>query len=126
MARHWTQPTRGPGRPSIDVEIGQLVLRLAAQNPTWGYRRMTANWTASDTGLLRRQCGRSSKPTASTRPHIDPRSPGLSVPALQTAVACDFFTVDTPVLRRFYVLFFIHIPSRQVFFAGVSANPTGA
>ena len=44
----------------------------------------------------------------------------------QTAVACDFFTVDTPVLRRFYVLFFIHIPSRQVFFAGVSANPTGA
>jgi putative transposase len=44
----------------------------------------------------------------------------------QTAVACDFFTVDTAMLRRYYVLFFIHIPSRQVFYAGVTANPTGA
>jgi putative transposase len=30
------------------------------------------------------------------------------------------------VLRRYYVLFFIHIPTRQVFFAGATANPTGA
>ena len=44
----------------------------------------------------------------------------------QAAVACDFFTVDTVSLRRYYVLFFIHIPTRQVFFAGVTANPTGA
>jgi putative transposase len=44
----------------------------------------------------------------------------------QAAVACDFFTVDTALLRRYYVLFFIHIPSRQVFLAGVTANPTGA
>jgi putative transposase len=44
----------------------------------------------------------------------------------QGAVACDFFTVDTALLRRYYVLFFIHIPTRQVFYAGVTANPTGA
>ncbi|MCP4303429.1 MAG: transposase family protein [bacterium] len=44
----------------------------------------------------------------------------------QAAVACDFFPVDTALLRRYYVLFFIHIPTRQVFFAGVTANPTGA
>ena len=44
----------------------------------------------------------------------------------QAAVACDFFTVDTAALRRYYVLFFIHIETRQVFFAGVTANPTGA
>jgi len=41
-------------------------------------------------------------------------------------MACDFFTVDTAMLRRYYVLFFIHIPTRQVFFAGITANPTGA
>jgi transposase InsO family protein len=44
----------------------------------------------------------------------------------QAAVACDFFTVDTAALRRYYVLFFIHVETRQVFFAGVTANPTGA
>ncbi|MCP5029777.1 MAG: transposase family protein [Actinomycetia bacterium] len=41
-------------------------------------------------------------------------------------MACDFFTVDTALLRRFYVLFFIHTPTRQVFYAGTTANPTGA
>ncbi len=40
----------------------------------------------------------------------------------QAAMACDFFTVDTTLLRRHYVLFFIHIPTRQVFYAGSTAN----
>jgi transposase InsO family protein len=40
-------------------------------------------------------------------------------------VACDFFTVDTALLRRYYVLFFIDVSTRRVFFAGVTANPTG-
>ncbi len=44
----------------------------------------------------------------------------------QAAVACDFFTVDTATLRRYYVLFFIHIETRQVFCAGVTSNPTGS
>jgi hypothetical protein len=40
IARHWTHPTRRPGRPSTAVEIRQLILRLASENPTWGYRRI--------------------------------------------------------------------------------------
>jgi putative transposase len=44
----------------------------------------------------------------------------------QAVVACDFFTVDTAFLRRHYLLFFIDVTTREVFFAGVTANPAGA
>ena len=40
IARHWTQPTRPPGRPPTTTEIRRLILRLASENPTWGYRRI--------------------------------------------------------------------------------------
>ena len=40
-------------------------------------------------------------------------------------VACDFFTVDTVLFRRLYVLVFIELATRQVYLAGITANPTG-
>ena len=45
IARHWTQPQRPPGRPSTSAEIRRLALRLAAENPTWGYRRIHGELT---------------------------------------------------------------------------------
>ncbi|MCP5029943.1 MAG: transposase family protein [Actinomycetia bacterium] len=44
----------------------------------------------------------------------------------QGAVACDFATIDTVTLRRFYLLFFIDIPTRTVYLAGITEHPTGA
>jgi hypothetical protein len=41
-------------------------------------------------------------------------------------LACDFFTVETISLRRFYVLFFIELESRRVHLAGCTSNPSGA
>ena len=125
ITRHWTQSTRGPGRPSTAAEIRQLILRLAAENPTWGYRRIHGelaglghNIASSTVWSVLKSAG------------IDPAPDRSEVTwsqflHSQAAVACDFFTVDTALLRRAYVLFFIDVPTRQVFFAGVTANPTG-
>jgi putative transposase len=41
-------------------------------------------------------------------------------------LACDFFTVETISLRRFYVLFFIELGRRRVQFAGRTTDPSGA
>ena len=126
IARHWTQTTRGPGRPATAPEIRRLILRLAAENPTWGYRRIHGELVGLGHRLATSTIWQILKANG-----IDPAPDRSDITwsqflHSQTAVACDFLTVDTAMLRRYYVLFFIHIPSRQVFFAGVTANPTGA
>ncbi len=50
------------------------------------------------------------------QPHKRPGRPSTD--------ACDFTTIDTAFLRRYYLLFFIDVTSREVFFAGITTNPT--
>jgi hypothetical protein len=40
IARKWTYPKRRPGRPGVRQEIGRLVVRMASENPSWGYTRI--------------------------------------------------------------------------------------
>ncbi len=40
-------------------------------------------------------------------------------------MACDFFSVDTVWLTRYYVFFFIEVQTRRVHLCGITTNPTG-
>ena len=126
IVRHWTQPQRRPGRPSTSAVLRELALRLAAENPTWGYRRVHGELVGLGHHIAAATVWQILK-----RHRIDPSPQRASVTwsqflHSQAAVACDFFTVDTALLNRFYVLLFIDVPTRRVFYAGATANPTGA
>jgi transposase InsO family protein len=129
VRRHWTYPGREKLAPNaLDADTVALVVRLARENPRWGYLRIVGELKklgivvsgTSVPNLLRRHCF---KPT--------PRRSGptwsqfLRAQASGT-LACDFFHVDTITLRRLCVLFFIDLERRKVFLTGVTEHPIGS
>jgi putative transposase len=128
VARAWTYPHRGPGRPPLAEDVQQLIVRLARENPRWGYQRIKGE-------LLRLnvQVSATAIRTTLRRHGLDP-APRRAITTWRSflrdqaagIVACDFFTVESIWLRRLYVLFFIELDTRRVHVAGVTANPDGA
>lgn len=101
IARHWTQPRRGPGRPPTAASIRRLVLAIAGDNPTWGYRRIHGELTG-----LGHHIGASTVWRILKDHGLDPAPQRTSVNwsdflRSQAAIACDFATIDTVVRRRF-------------------------
>jgi putative transposase len=128
VARRWTYPHRRPGRPGTPVDVRELVVRLARENPSWGYRRIQGELVGLGVSLA-----------ASTvweilrREGIEPAPRRLESSWAEflrrqaaSILECDFLTVDTLSLKRFYILFFIELASRRVHIAGMTANPDGA
>jgi putative transposase len=127
VAGAWTYPSRGSGRPPLDQELQQLIIRLARENPRWGYQRIKGELlrlgvrvsaTAIRTTLRRQGFDPAPRPASTTwTAFLRQQAAGI--------VACDFFTVDTVWLQRLYVLVFIQLQTRHVHLAGVTANPDG-
>jgi transposase InsO family protein len=103
------------------------VLRLAWENPRWGYLRIvgecrklgvTVSATTVRKVLRRHRLGPAPRTTGPSWSEF------LRAQASGT-LACDFFHVGTVTLRRLYVLFFVHVERRMVILAGVTAHPVG-
>ena len=131
VRRKWTfRGRRRAGRPPTDATIAALIVRLARENPRWGYARIHG-----ELAKLGHTVGRSTiraHPAAAGVPPAPGRgqaaAPGApSWPGTGTQLlACDFFTVETLFLKTLHVLFFIEIGTRRVHLAGCTAHPTAA
>jgi putative transposase len=128
VARRWTYPHRRPGRPPIDRELRELIVRLARENASWGYVRIVGELRKLDitvsATLVRSVLAEAGIPPAPQRDRQSWRSflrqQGDSI------LACDFLTVDTVWLRRLYVLVFLSIGSRRVEHLACTSNPDTA
>ena len=128
VGRRWTYPHRVPGRPSLDRQVQALVLRMARENPSWGYRRIVGELQSLGISVsatsVRAILVRHGLPPAPQRDQLSWRN--FLRQHAATTLACDFFTVETAWLKRIYVLFFISLQSRRIEFAACSPNPTGS
>ena len=127
VTRKWTRPSRRGGRPPLADHLIALILRLARENPRWGYRRIQ--------GELKKLGIQVSATTIRTvllgnRLRPAPRRASVTWRAFlrtqATAIlATDFFTVETVGLKTLYVLFIIELGTRRVRLAGVTDHPNG-
>ena len=128
VARSWTYPHRRPGRSPTATSIRALVLRIARENPGWGYRRIRGELVglghpiaASTVWAILKAAGLDPAPRRS-----GPTWQQFLAAQAHAILAIDFAHVDTVFLRRLYVLVVIEHGRRRVHLAGITAHPTGA
>jgi putative transposase len=129
VTRKWDYTSRRrPGRPSTEAAIRKLVIRIAADNPTWGHRRVQGELVrlghsiaASTVWQILQDAGMDPAPRRS-----GPTWKQFLTAQAHGILAVDFVHVDTVLLRRIYVLIVIEHGTRHVHLAGITANPDGA
>jgi len=128
VARRWTYPHKEPGRPPLERALRTLILRLARENPHWGYRRIVGELKSLGVAVSPTSV-RKVLLAAGLRPAPErARSSWRAFLRQQaaSALACDFLTVETAFLQRIYVLFFISLGTRRIEYIACTSSPDGA
>src|SRR5262249_23510027 len=127
IARKWAFAPKRAGRPGIMKEISTLIVRMASENPGWGYSRIQ--------GALRNLDHRVARSTVANvlKDHGIPPAPGRPsswrtfLRAHWGVIAgADFFTTEVWTSRglmTYYTLFVMDLKSRRVQVAGSTPNP---
>jgi transposase InsO family protein len=125
VRKKWSYRRRSAGRPPLDPELREQVLRPGSENPRWGclriqgeLRKLGLRVGATTIRSLLRRSGLGPAPRRG-----GPSWSEFLRAQAQGILACDFFTVETAWLRTLYVLFFVELGSRRVHLPGVTANP---
>ena len=122
---------RGPGRPATSSEIRSLVVRMAEENRSWGYRRILGALSNLGHNLARGTVANILK-----KHGIEPAPERERKTTWKEflrrhwdlMVAADFFTVEVWThrgLQRFVVLFFLELSTRKVEIGGIGRHPNG-
>jgi transposase len=128
IAKKWDySQRRRPGRPPTAAAVKALVLRVAAENPGWGHRRIHGELTR-----LGHKMAASTVWNILNRAGIDP-APRRTGPTwrqflqaqAEHIVAVDFLHVDTINLKRIYALVMLEHGTRRAHLLGVTPHPTG-
>lgn len=129
VRRKWAQPPQNKaGRPPIEQETENLIVRLAKENLRWGYYRIEGE--LKKLGFVA---------SLTTVRNVLDRNGILPAPVRYGSIgwktmmnhykeqllACDFFTIETIFLKTVYVLIFIELGTRRVHLAGITCHPDG-
>src|SRR5215471_15513885 len=122
----WRWKSRPPGRPRIPKELRRLIREMAAENPTWGEKRIANELKLKLTiRISPRTVGKYLRRPRPVR-MPDPKQRWLTFVRnhAKVMVACDFFVVITATFRTLYVFVVMEIGTRQILHHNVTAHPT--
>ena len=133
IAKKWDYGSkRGLERPRVMIEISELVVRMALENPRWGYTRIRGalanlEYKVSRTTVVNILKEHGVEPA----PERGKRMPwGTFLKAhWESLAAVDFFTVEVATLGRlvtYYVLIVLELSTRRVQVAGLTPAPDTA